>query len=89
MRKGGKAGPNLYGIIGRTAGSAEFRYSKALKAAGAGGLVWDEVELAAFILNPSAYLKAVLDDKKARSKMAYKLKKGGSDVAAYLKSMSE
>jgi len=89
LRKGGKTGPNLYGIIGRTAGSAEFRYSKALKAAGAGGLVWDEVELAAFILNPSAYLKAVLDDKKARSKMAYKLKKGGSDVAAYLKSMSE
>ena len=77
LRKGGKAGPNLYGIIGRTAGSAEFRYSKALKAAGAGGLVWDEVEL------------AVLDDKKARSKMAYKMKKGGSDVAAYLKSMSE
>ena len=35
LRKGGKAGPNLYGIIGRTAGSAEFRYSKALKAAGA------------------------------------------------------
>ena len=23
LRKGGKAGPNLYGIVGRTAGSAE------------------------------------------------------------------
>ena len=89
LRKGGKAGPNLYGIVGRTAGSAKFRYSKALKAAGAGGLIWDEAELAAFILNPSAYLKEALEDKKARSKMAYKLKEGGSDVAAYLKSMSE
>ena len=89
LRKGGKAGPNLYGVIGRTAGSAEFRYSKALKAAGATGLVWDEIELAAFILNPSAYLKETLEDKKARSKMSYKLKKGGADVAAYLKSMSE
>lgn len=89
LRKGGKAGPNLYGVIGRTAGSAEFRYSKALKAAGATGLVWDEIELAAFILNPSAYLKETLEDKKARSKMSYKLKKGGADVAAYLKSVSE
>ena len=59
LRKGGKAGPNLYGVIGRTAGSAEFRYSKALKAAGATGLVWDEIELAAFILNPSAYSSSV------------------------------
>ena len=60
-----------------------------MKAAGAGGLVWNEAELAAFVMNPSAYLKEALEDKKARSKMAYKLKKGGSDVAAYLKSMSE
>ena len=89
LRKGGKSGPNLYGVIGRAAGSAEFRYSKALTAVGDAGLVWDEIELAAFIKNPTGYLTAKSSGKKARSKMAYKLKKGGSDVAAYLKAVSE
>ena len=89
LRKGGKSGPNLYGVIGRTAGRAKFRYSKALKTVGEAGLVWDEIELAAFVKNPTAYLTAQFGGKKARSKMAYKLKKGGSDVAAYLKAVAE
>ena len=89
LRKGGKAGPNLYRVIGRAAASTEFRYSKALKAAGTAGVVWDEVELATFVENPSAYLKVKSGNKKARSKMSYKLKKGGSDVAAYLQSIAK
>ena len=36
--KGGKTGPNLYGIIGRSAGTAEdFKYCKSLAAAGEAG----------------------------------------------------
>lgn len=83
--KGGKTGPNLFGVVGRTAGSLEgYKYSKSLAAAGEAGLVWDEESLAAFVADPKAFLKETLDDSKAKSKMSYKLKKGGEDVAAYL-----
>ena len=87
--KGGKTGPNLYGVIGRTAGSVEgFRYSKSLAAAGEAGLVWTEETLAAFVEDPKAYLKEVTGDPAAKSKMTLKLKKGGADVAAYLASLA-
>lgn len=87
--KGGKTGPNLYGVIGRTAGSVEgFRYSKSLVAAGEAGLVWTEEALAAFVEDPKAYLKEVTGDSAAKSKMTLKLKKGGADVAAYLASLA-
>lgn len=86
--KGGKSGPNLYGVIGRQAGMVEgFRYGADLVAAGEAGLVWDEANLAEYTADPRAFLRAYLDDSKAKSKMAFKLKKGGEDVAAYLKSV--
>ena len=31
--KGGKTGPNLYAVIGRAAGSEDFKYSSIMKAA--------------------------------------------------------
>ena len=89
IQKGGKTGPNLYGIIGRQAGSVEgFKYGKSMVAAGEGGLVWDEAGIAAFVADPKAYLKEVTGDGGAKSKMSFKLKKGGEDVAAYLASVS-
>lgn len=81
--KGGKTGPNLYGVIGRAAGSYDgFKYSDGLAAKNAEGLVWDEAELAAFVTDPNDYLGS-------RSKMTFKLKKGAEDVAAYLASVAE
>ena len=86
--KGGKSGPNLYGVIGMTAGTVEgFKYSKDLMAAGEAGLVWDEASLATWVKDPKAFLKDYLDSGKAKSKMSFKLKKGGEDVAAYLASV--
>lgn len=85
--KGGKTGPNLYGVIGRTAGTADFKYGKDLVAAGEGGLVWDAANLAEYVADPRAFLRTTLDDKKAKSRMSFKLKKGGEDVAAYLASV--
>lgn len=81
--KGGKTGPNLYGVIGRAAGSVEgFSYSDGMAAKGSEGLVWDEAELAAFVTDPNEYLGS-------RSKMTFKLKKGAEDVAAYLATFSQ
>lgn len=87
--KGGKVGPNLYGVIGRAAASVEgFRYGDSIAAAGAAGLVWDEENLATYVADPTAFLRETLGDDSARSKMSFKLRKGGEDVAAYLASVA-
>lgn len=86
--KGGKVGPNLYGVIGRAAGSVEgFKYGKDLAAAGEGGLIWDEENIVAYMADPKKFLQETLG-KKAKSKMTFRLKKNGEDVAAYLASVS-
>jgi cytochrome c len=85
--KGGKTGPNLWGIVGRTAGTeAGFKYGESLVAAGAAGLVWDEATLATWVADPGAFLAGKVGDG-AKSKMTFKLKAGGEDVAAYLETM--
>ena len=82
--KGGKTGPNLFGVIGRQIGTGDgFNYGPGLVAAGADGSVWDEASVAAYVVDPSKWVadKAGAGNK---SKMAFKLKEGGEDVAAFL-----
>lgn len=46
------AGPNLYGVVGRTAGMLDnYSYSEALTAS---QIVWNNAQLDAFLANPSA-----------------------------------
>jgi cytochrome c len=88
IQKGGKTGPNLYGIVGRPVASVEgFRYGDGILALAATGAVWDEAALAAYMTDPTAYLREKTGDSAARSKMTFKLKEGGADVAAYLASI--
>ena len=88
IQKGGKTGPNLYGIVGKSAASVEgYKYSKSMVAAGEAGLVWDEEHFVAYVQNPSKFLKEYLDDSKAKSKMTLKLRKGMEDIYAYLLSI--
>ena len=88
--RGGRTGPNLFGIVGNTAGTIEgFRYGDAIVAAGAGGLVWTEEAIAEYVADPTTFLRAALGDDTARSKMTFKLRSGGEDVAAYLASLSD
>ena len=87
IAKGGKTGPNLYGVIGRTAGTTDFKYGKDIVAAGEAGLVWDTSNLAEYVVDPRDFLRTTLDDSKAKSRMSFRLKKGGEDVAAYLASV--
>lgn len=87
--KGGKTGPNLYGISGRTAGTYDgFKFGKDLVDAGEAGLVWDAETFEAYVQDPRKYLRTYLDDSKAKSKMAFKLKSGGEDIYAYLVSVA-
>jgi cytochrome c len=50
-------GPNLYGVVGRPAGSIEgFRYSANMRERAAAGFVWTEENLAAYLRDPKAVL---------------------------------
>ena len=87
--KGGKTGPNLYGVIGRAAGSTEFAYSDLMMAAGAKGLVWNQEEVAKYVADPTAFLREKSGETSGASKMTFKLATGGDDVAAYLASLAK
>lgn len=90
IQKGGKTGPNLYGVIGRqVAGLADFKYGPSIAAVGAKGVVWDEAMLAAYVADPGKWLKEQTGDAAAKSKMTFKLAKGGEDMAAYLASLKK
>ncbi|WP_167434574.1 c-type cytochrome [Mesorhizobium helmanticense] len=79
-----KVGPTLKGVVGRTVGTVPgYSYSKAMKDAGAAGLVWDEPNLMAYLANPKAKVPA--------NKMGFPGLKNPEDVKnviAYLKSVS-
>lgn len=78
-----KGGPPLLGVVGRTAGTAPTfldKYSDAMKAAGAAGLVWDEANLTEYLRAPKAKVPG--------NQMAFPgLKKDEeiADLIAYLK----
>jgi cytochrome c len=44
-------GPNLHGLFGRKAGSADYQYSDAMKKS---GITWDEKALAEYLKDPKA-----------------------------------
>jgi len=53
-----RSGPILNGIVGSAAGqNPDFKYSKALKEAAEGGLIWDVESLSAFLTKPKSFLK--------------------------------
>lgn len=86
--KGGKTGPNLYGVVGRQAGSyAGFKYGNSIVDAGAAGLVWDADSLAAFIKDPKSFMKEATGDDAAKSKMTFKWGKP-ENIIAYLATFS-
>lgn len=85
VQRGGRVGPNLYGVVGRRAGSVDgFRYQGGLAAAGAAGLVWSEATLAEYLQNPGGFLQSNLGDATARSGMNAQMSSGAADMAAYL-----
>lgn len=70
----GVAAPNLYGVVGRKAGSTAFSYSAALKAS---KLTWDKATLNAFLKAPSKLVPgtrmavAVTNDTQRENLIAY------------------
>ena len=88
--KGGKVGPNLYGVVGRPLASVEgFAYGEGIKEAAAKGLVWDEAMIAAYVVDPTKWVEEQTGDDAAKSKMTFKLASGGDNIAAYLASVAQ
>ncbi|WP_299031871.1 c-type cytochrome [uncultured Sulfitobacter sp.] len=87
--KGGRTGPNLYGVYTRVAGSADFKYGKSIVEAGEAGLEWNEEEFVKYVADPKKYLAEYTDNKRAKSKMAFKLRdeEDAANVWAYLVSV--
>ena len=93
--KGGITGPNLFGVIGRVAGTENDylnggarlpvgMYTDAMKHAGAAGLIWTEANLAAFVQDPISFVRDFTGDSDLRVNMSVRLAQGGEDIAAYL-----
>lgn len=83
--KGGKTGPNLYGVVGRKAGTAEgFKYSDALTKLGDAGEIWTQEDLEAYITDPNKYVEEKVGDKALKTKMTFKMAKNQADVIAFL-----
>lgn len=89
--KGGNVGPNLYGVYTRVAGTqADYsKYGDSIVAAGTAGLAWNEDDFLTYVADPKGFLAKYLNDKKARSNMAFKLKSedDAKNVWAYLVSV--
>lgn len=84
--KGGKTGPNLYGVMGREAGVADFKYSKIMLSAAAAGLIWDAENLPLYLEDPNGFLSEIAGES-GRSKMAKQKVKNAADIVAYLESV--
>jgi cytochrome c len=92
VQKGGKTGPNLWGLVGHpVASDPEFAYGDGLLTAKEKGVVWDEEQLATYLQDPASWVKAAAEDDSARSKMTFKLTNEveAQDVAAYLATLGE
>jgi cytochrome c len=80
-----RVGPYLKGVVGRQAGHVEgFKYSEAMAAKGAEGLVWDDATLDAYLADPKGYVP--------KNKMAFpglKKPEERADVIAYLKQAAQ
>ena len=78
IEKGGKTGPNLFGVVGRTAGTyPDFTYTDEIVALGEGGLVWTPEEMAKYIPNAKDYIGA-------KTSMTPQKLKDVNDVIAFL-----
>ncbi|WP_420859936.1 c-type cytochrome [Marivivens marinus] len=86
-----RTGPNLFGIVGGPVGAVEgYNYGEAIVAAGEAGAIWDEDTFVAYVQDPTDWLRVTLDDRRARSKMSFRVRSedDAEDIYAYLATFS-
>lgn len=87
----GRTGPNLYQVFQRAPGTAEgFRYGSGMKKWRDAGGAWSPEGFAAYLADPTGYLRAELNDKRARSKMSFRLREDTAGALyAYLDQLGQ
>jgi len=79
-----KSGPNLFGVMGRKAGSTDFKkYSKSLKSA---DWTWNDENMKAWVCKSKKAIKSLTGDDHAKTRMGNQKKCGGKGdaVVAFL-----
>ncbi len=82
-----RTGPNLYGIAGRDLAAVDgFRYSDSIVELREAGTVWTEAHFVGFVQDPTGWMRETLDNGRARSKMAYRVRseEDAMNIYAYL-----
>lgn len=84
--KGGKTGPNLFGVVGRTAGTEpEFgKYTDEMVQIGADGLTWTPENLAEYVPDAKEFLREHSGNDKAKTSMTPQRVKNIDDLIAFL-----
>lgn len=86
-----KVGPNLFGVAGNLVAASEgFRYGDSITEVGETDAVWSEENFVAYVQDPTQWLRDTLADRRARSKMGYKVRSNEEalDIFAYLSSLA-
>ncbi len=87
-----RTGPNLYAVTTRGIAQApDYRYGEALAAVGAAGAQWSQDAFVAYVMDPTDWLRDQLDDRRARSKMAFKVRSADDalHMFTYLDSLAQ
>jgi cytochrome c len=87
-----RTGPNLFGVATGAVGSVEgFRYGDSILAVNATGAVWSEEDFVAYVQDPTEWLRTKLDDRRARSKMSFRVRsvEDAENIYAYLATFTE
>ncbi|MEM9754904.1 MAG: c-type cytochrome [Pseudomonadota bacterium] len=88
--RNGRAGPNLFGLIGRPAGTVPgYAYSPSIIEAGRSGLTWTEAQFVGYMQNPTGYIRDFLGDPRAQQQMAFRVRSDADarDLYAFLVSL--
>jgi len=89
IQRGGRVGPNLYGITGARAAAVDgFRYSEELAEAGRQGVTWTRENFIAYVEDPTGFVRQVTGNPRARSPMNFQMRAGADDMYAYLATFS-
>ena len=85
-----RTGPNLFGVAGRGLAAIDgFRYSDSIIELGEMGTTWSEENFDSFVQDPTGWMRGTMDDGRARSKMAYRVRdeQHARDIYAFLVSL--
>lgn len=87
--RGGRVGPDLYGVMGRQVASVDgFRYQPGITAVGEAGVVWGPENLAEYLADTTGYIRSVTGNNSHRSGMAFQLRGSPDNIIAFLISHS-